>query len=77
MEMGAAPCEAWARGLSPNRFRGPSRHRPGAGAVVEKRLHFIYYDLTEPIRWWFGGGRKLSLQAYYVLWQWRAVRICP
>jgi hypothetical protein len=24
----------------------------------EKTLHFIYYDLPEPIRWWFGGGRN-------------------
>jgi glycosyltransferase involved in cell wall biosynthesis len=43
--------------------------------LCEKRLHFRYYDLPEPIRWWFSGGRKLSLQAYYALWQWRVVRV--
>ena len=43
--------------------------------LCEKRLHFRYYDLPEPIRWWFSGGKKLSLQAYYALWQWRVVRV--
>jgi glycosyltransferase involved in cell wall biosynthesis len=43
--------------------------------LCEKRLHFRYYDLPEPICRWFSSGRKLSLQIYYALWQWRAVRV--
>jgi len=37
-----------------------------------KRLHFEYYDVPEPIRWWGKDGRKLPLFVHYALWQWDA-----
>ena len=40
----------------------------------ENRLHFGYYDMREPIRWWGKHGRGLSLLVHYALWQWGAVR---
>jgi glycosyltransferase involved in cell wall biosynthesis len=56
-----------------------SESRPAIEAelvrLCEKRLHFGYCDLPEPIRWWGKGGRKLSLYVHYALWQWRAVRV--
>ena len=77
MEMGAAPCELGHEVWVLTGFEARPAIDLELVRLWEKRLHFIYYDLPEPIRWWFGGGRKLSLQAYYALWQWRAVRVCP
>jgi glycosyltransferase involved in cell wall biosynthesis len=39
----------------------------------EKRLHFGYYDMPEPLRWWGEAGRGLLLFVHYALWQWGAV----